>query len=75
MINLTVAGVVTTNPTIDQYPLTGPVATTAKVRDVVDAASMQNADISQLEYSASTEQFKAEIAAITGIGINIDVYA
>ena len=72
---MNIAGITTTNPTIDQYPMTGPVATTAKVRDVVDAASMQNMDITQIEIDNNAAQLTSEMAAITGIGANVDVYA
>ena len=75
MITLIAAGITNVEPTVSQYPMTGPAATTANVRDVIDAASMQNLDITQIEIGNGAARLIAEMAAVTGVGAKVDVYA
>jgi hypothetical protein len=59
----------------NKYPMTGPAATTASVREISAAASALNHDVLKQDTgSFNNRLMDSLVASMTGVGRNVNIY-
>ena len=71
---MSIKGITTSSKDWNQYPNSGPAATTPKTREVWAAASVNLADIPLQNFDiASLQLSDSLVAAMTGVGGNVNI--